>query len=620
MRHMLIALLLAPAAACTALGLVAQDRDDHRPIDRWLVTSSGAAIGDAVSTLTAGEERRFPDRAVEVGPGTWRLVREDGATSFRFAGLDGAAGGVLAHAYLKSGAEGFIELDVTAPECGDLRVWLNGQPLRGGPSPWTVALADGWNTLLVGLPRTCPPGVSAGFRTARVPLRRDSRALEPARVRVQASRPPGIRTNLPAGTATVGMPTPTHLVWRSGSDELAARVEYTVAAWGRDAGTAALEPEDDNEAREAPPSVDLTGEWSITLYLPMGVERLRARLEMDADGGLEGDLEGERIDGSVRDGWVSGDRFGWTTRWSGAGGASDVTFEGRIENGRMTGDLDFERERDDDPRPGFETSFGFEGRRGGEDAEGAERDSAGVETPEEPATGARPPSGARPGGPPADLEAAHARIRRQLLPPPRPEAPAPETVSLELRFDGEKLVDSASGLRPGRAVTLTGTVPFGKVREAALDDRGLRVRVAWGGSDREREGRVPAEAVLEAFHAPIVLVAADSAGGGALEGTFRVPDLLDGFTLRTGEGEWRVDGEPVSGGTLCSPCRRGTRIEIRVTDADEPRVVVADPGYPGASASPDAPPAEEWLRALSDPRRYREMAAAAPQEPSRPPR
>lgn len=605
-RSIRIATLVAATVACPAFasGLAGQSGDGSRPIDRWLVTSGPADVAGAAAPLVATEGRAFPDRAVDVGPGTWRLVREDSATTFRFDGMDGG-GATLAHAYVKSGTDGPIQLDVSTPGCEAARVWLNGQLVGGEPSPWTVQLAGGWNTFLIGLPAPCPPEVSAILRAARVPVPRDSRPLDPGRLRIQASRPPGIRANQPAGTVTLGMPRPTHLVWRAGADRLDARVEYAIAAWGRDAGDAAPEPAGTGEDREAPPSVDLTGEWSITLYLPMGVERLRADLEMDEDGRLEGDLDGERIDGSVRDGWVSEERFGWTTRWAGPGRGFDVRFVGRVEDDEMSGTLEFEGTRDFEPRPGLESSFGFEGRR--EEAE-AERDTTGAAGGEPAPDRPRRP-GARPGfGPPADTEALHAQIRRQLLPPRRPEAPAPSSVSLELRFDGERLVGATRGLRPGHAVTLGGTVPFDRVREAALDDRGLRVRIAWGETTREREGRLPAETVLEAFHAPIALAAADSSGG-LLEGSFRVPDRLDGFTLRTLEGQWSVDGEPVSDGLLCSPCRKGTRLEIRVTGTDEARVRVSDPGYPEARASADAAPAEEWLRALSDPRRYREMAS-----------
>ena len=595
---------MALALPALAPALAGQSRDRDRPIDRWLVTSGPADVGAAASSLIAAEDRRFPDRAVEIGPGTWRLVRDDGAAAFRFEGGDGAT---LAHVYVKSGTEGEIELDVTTPGCDASRVWLNGQALGGAPSPWTVRLADGWNTLLIGLPPSCPPEVSALLREARIPLARDRRPLDPARLRIQASRPPGVRPNLPAGTVTLGMPRPVHLVWRAGADRLEAQVEYTVTAWGGESGDSGPQRPDTGEDRSAPPSIDLTGEWSITLYLPMGAEQLRADLEMDEDGRLRGALDGERIDGSLRDGWVSGDRFGWSTRWSGPGRGFDVMFVGRVEGDAMSGTLEFERPPDAETRPGFESDFGFEGRRGtGEEAE-AERDTTG-ETDEPARARARRP-GARPGfGPPADAEALHAQIRRQLLPPRRPGTPAPASVSLELRFDGEELVDSTRGLRPARVFTLSGTVPFGNVREAALDDRGLRARIGWRETTVEREARLPAEPVLEAFHAPITLATPDSAGGGPLEGSFRVPDELDGFTLRTLEGEWRVDGEASSDETLCSPCRKGSRIEIRVTGTDVARVRVADPGYPEARSSAGAPPAEAWLRALSNPRRYREMA------------
>ena len=609
MRHTIrtvtLLALLSPCAD-VASGLAGQTAS--RPIDRWLVTSTGAPMGQAVAPLNATEDRLFPDRDLAVGPGTWRLVREDDAITFRFAADGGVSRATLAHAYVKSGAEGPVELDVAASECADLRVWLNGQALASGPGGRTVRLANGWNTLLVGLPAACPPEVSASLSTARVPLPRDTRPLEPQRLRIRASRPPGVRQNLPAGTLTLDTPRPTHLVWRAEADALSAPVAYRITAWGRTTASAATPEAADDD--DAPPDVDLTGEWSITLYLPMGVERLRADLEMDEDGRLEGRLDGERIGGSLRDGWVSADRFGWTTRWSGPGRGVDVRFEGRVENDEMTGTLEFEGARDLEPRPGLESSFGFEGSRGAEDeaVAGAAADTTGEARP----AGARPPrSGGRPGFAPPDTETLHAQIRRQLLPPERPGTPAPVAASLELRFDGEKRVESATGLEPGRPLGLSATVPFEKLRRAALDERGLRARIAWDGTTEEREGRIPADAVLEAFHAPIALVDPDGTATGALEGTFRVPEALDGFTLRTLDGVWSVDGEPVPGGALCDPCTRGTRLRIRVTGADDPRVQVADPGYPEAREAGDARAAEEWLRALSeDRRRYRELGRA----------
>jgi len=57
-----------------------------------------------------------------------------------------------------------------------------------------------------------------------------------------------------------------------------------------------------------------------------------------------------------------------------------------------------------------------------------------------------------------------------------------------------------------------------------------------------------------------------------------------------------VGGSPVGDATLCSPCRGGERLDLRVTGTDRPRVQIVDPGYP--SAGPGAPAARAWLEAL----------------------
>ncbi len=594
-------LAVAPFAAGALAG-----QSEERPIDRWLVTTTGTRVQEAVGALGSGGGRLFPDRAVDVGPGRWDVVREDGAMTLRLARSDRTDGATLAHAYVKSGTDGPVTLDVSSRGCPRLRVWLNGQALSGDEGPRTVMLADGWNTLLVALPSGCVPELSAGLGTARALLPKDVRPIDPQRLRIQASRPPGVRPNLPSASITVDVPRPVGLVWRAAVDELAARARFTVTSWG---GGPSSVVADTSEDHSAPAEVDLTGEWAITLYTPTGIEQIDAELEMSEDGRLDGRLRGERIDGSLRDGWVSGNRFGWMTRWSGPGRGVDLTFEGVLQDDAMNGTLDFGGFRDFEAR--------FDGRRKG----APEPDSVSAPEDRPPAGGSprRGPPGGRGGrgagfpaggfGPPPDTEGQHERIIRQLLPPMPPAQPAPSSGSFELRFDGEKLVDSANGLEPAHPIALEGMVSFKKLRAAALDDRGVQARIAWGGDSHERVGRVSAEAVLEAFHAPIALTASRTDAG--IEGSFRVPESLDGFTIRTLGGEWSVDGSPVRDGALCSPCKKGRRLEIRVTGTDEARVQVADPGYPTAAAAGGAGPAEAWLRALSDDRRrYREMGVA----------
>ena len=229
-------------------------------------------------------------------------------------------------------------------------------------------------------------------------------------------------------------------------------------------------------------------------------------------------------------------------------------------------------------------------RRGGSDTAGAEEGDG---------TGPTDPDGQR------------ARMIAQLLGRPEPREPAPRDGSVELRLADHSLVAAGSDLRPGNPVAFEGSLPFRKLREAALREDGMRAEFRWRGGDAEGEGRMSAARVLRALHGVIDL-GLEAGPGGAWRGRLRVPEALADFTIRGLAGTWSVDGVPSEDGVLCSPCGRGRWIEVEyrapVGAPDErPRAQIASPGVPSL-ADGAVPSALELLRALEgDNRRYREL-------------
>jgi len=94
----------------------------------------------------------------------------------------------------------------------------------------------------------------------------------------------------------------------------------------------------------APPSVKLTGKWTISMTGPQGAEEATVDLSMAADGTLSGSLTGTSgaMLGSVgtvsiREGWVSGNQFSFTLSLSLGGSPTDVIFSGTVEGEQMKG-------------------------------------------------------------------------------------------------------------------------------------------------------------------------------------------------------------------------------------------------------------------------------------------
>ena len=117
-------------------------------------------------------------------------------------------------------------------------------------------------------------------------------------------------------------------------------------------------------------------------------------------------------------------------------------------------------------------------------------------------------------------------------------------------------------------------MPFRKLRDAALNDGGVRAEVRWPNDDRELRGRMPAARVLYALHGPLEVTGLVDGSDGVSTGRLRVPDALAGFTVRAVSGDWTVDGQPAADGVICSPCERGRRLELgfRGSSDDGPQV------------------------------------------------
>ncbi|MFQ5888947.1 MAG: hypothetical protein ACE5JR_02725 [Gemmatimonadota bacterium] len=224
----------APVPAAQA-AVQAADRGPARiAIDRWLV--SGAFEADtgpsplSVDYLRGGEPDILPDRGREAGSTRWTLVRQDSADLFSLDSILGerpARAVAYAHAYLRSPSERTVRLLPRGPDCGDVDVRLNGQPLgeaRSSADTIDVRLAFGWNTLLLEV----LGGDCAYTFGARLLAGIDG--LD--EVRVQASRPPGDARAFPAPSLTVPplLEIEPSLAWQA--DELLARLALPLTAWG----------------------------------------------------------------------------------------------------------------------------------------------------------------------------------------------------------------------------------------------------------------------------------------------------------------------------------------------------------------------------------------------------
>lgn len=277
------------------------------PIDRWLVADPIAPEEETARTALAGEalgaeasRDLFPERDIELAGAYWHLVRRDSSAAFDLDSLfpeRPAVAVTYAHAYVWSPDPRAVRLRWREPECGGAVLRLNALRLRpaspaesraatqGDPArvaegdsaaaaagseversgeagsserAMLVRLVQGWNTLLaeVAAGECAYPlevHVEAGDGLADPDA---APATSLVGLRVQASRPPGVRRVDPGSLVTVGEARVLGLGWIAGQNELAADLWLELAAWGAPAAVVrAKEPEggEEEEGPEGPP-------------------------------------------------------------------------------------------------------------------------------------------------------------------------------------------------------------------------------------------------------------------------------------------------------------------------------------------------------------------------------
>lgn len=181
----------------------------------------------------------FPERGTRVGATVWTLVRQDENPVFDLDTLVSRSGATatFAHAYLRPLSDQTVTLRVSGLGCTDVSAMLNEQPVPLGPeadgagcaggrrmASAAVRLAGGWNALLVKVEGDEEP---YGFAVTVAPGP-GGESVEG--LRIQASRPPGVRPILPQASIDVMAIRVPGLEWRG--DDLAAEVVVDFRLWG----------------------------------------------------------------------------------------------------------------------------------------------------------------------------------------------------------------------------------------------------------------------------------------------------------------------------------------------------------------------------------------------------
>lgn len=91
------------------------------------------------------------------------------------------------------------------------------------------------------------------------------------------------------------------------------------------------------------PATDVTGSWTVTVQTPRGTQESTAELTMETDGTLSGKVRGERGEGSITEGWVSGTRFNFTVQMTMGGRSVQASYTGTTEGDEMEGSVSFGR-------------------------------------------------------------------------------------------------------------------------------------------------------------------------------------------------------------------------------------------------------------------------------------
>ena len=194
----------------------------------------------------------------------------------------------------------------------------------------------------------------------------------------------------------------------------------------------------------------------------------------------------------------------------------------------------------------------------------------------------------------------------------------PEDAEAKIEIGREK-AEHRFGAQPTRTEVIESVfelVPLDELRRVALGV-GVAIELEWRDHDEKMVRRLAADAVLRALHEPIRLRGWSGAGAGlpqqgtTLSGRWKVPGWLEGFSLELladeSPGSYSLGGMPIdmSDGvaSLCDPCAKGQELDFEATATADwsalPRVRITGPSYADA-ATEGAPPAEQWLRALSE--------------------
>ena len=86
-----------------------------------------------------------------------------------------------------------------------------------------------------------------------------------------------------------------------------------------------------------PPTVNLTGKWTLTVSTPQGPQESTADLTMAEDGTLTGSVTGQRGTASITSGWVSGAKFSFTLSITMGPRTAEATYTGTVEGAKMSG-------------------------------------------------------------------------------------------------------------------------------------------------------------------------------------------------------------------------------------------------------------------------------------------
>ncbi len=96
-----------------------------------------------------------------------------------------------------------------------------------------------------------------------------------------------------------------------------------------------------------PPTVNLTGKWTLTIDSPRGSQEVTADLTMAEDGTLSGSLTGRRGTQDITSGWVSSKKFSFTVTLTIGPRTIEATYTGTVEGNEMSGTLSMGRRSSD---------------------------------------------------------------------------------------------------------------------------------------------------------------------------------------------------------------------------------------------------------------------------------